>query len=55
MAIGKNVSRYLDALANSALDGETAAIDFRPHIFNDDFSRECRLDRTVFPAGYRRC
>ena len=50
MAIGKNVSSYLDTLANGALDGETAAVDFRPNIFNDDFFGECRLDLMVCSA-----
>ena len=44
MAVSKNVSRCLHALANRALDRKTASVDFRPDIFNDDSPGKRRFD-----------
>ncbi len=52
VAVGEDVSRDFDALANGALDGETAAIDFGPNIFNDHSLGRRRLDELVFTARH---
>jgi hypothetical protein len=39
MSVGKNIGLDHDLVADGALDGVAAAVDLRPHRFDDDARR----------------
>ncbi len=51
VAVGKDVSRHLDAFADGALDGKTAAIDFRLDVFDDNSSGKREFCGGIFYLG----
>jgi hypothetical protein len=51
VSVGKDVSGNFDCLANRALDGETATVDFGLHVFYHDFSGEGGFDGSLSVRG----